>query len=55
MKVKYRVSFVQLLFLEVEETKNFNTTDMHHYLETKHLEDYKELEAKEKQIVQERT
>ena len=27
---------------------------MHHYLETKHLEDYKELEAKEKQLAQEK-
>ena len=48
MKVKYRVSFVQLLFLETEKRqKNFNTTNMQHNLETKHLEDYKELEAKE--------
>ena len=30
-----------------KETKNFNTTNMQHHLETKHLEDYKELEAKE--------
>ena len=34
--------------------KNFNTSNMRHHLETKHLEDYKELEAKEKQLAQEK-
>ena len=37
-----------------KETKNFNTTNMQHHLETKHLEDYKELEAKEKQLAKEK-
>ena len=36
------------------ETKNFNTTNVQHHLKTKHLEDYKELEAKEKQLPKEK-
>ena len=34
-----------------KETKNFNTSNMRHHLETKHPEDYKQLEAKEKQFI----
>ena len=34
--------------------KNFDTSKMYHHSETKHLEDYKELEAKEKQLAQEK-
>ena len=37
-----------------KETKNFNTSNMRHHLETKHPEDFKELEAKEKQLAQEK-
>ena len=37
-----------------KEMKNFNTSNMHHHLETKHPEEYKELEAKEKQLAQEK-
>ena len=37
-----------------KEMKNFNTNNMRHHLETKHPEDYKELEAKEKQLAQEK-
>ena len=37
-----------------KETKNFNTSNMHHHRETKHPEDYKEPEAKEKQLAKEK-
>ena len=37
-----------------KETKNLNTSNMRHHLKTKHPEDYKELEAKEKQLAQEK-
>ena len=50
MKVKFLVPFVQLVSRGGKETKNFNTSNMRHHLEAKHLAKYEQPKAKEKEL-----